>query len=194
MRRMLIALIALLAAAPVAAQQTQAFHSEAAEYTVQLPAGWRQMPDAEVEVIREAGARAGQPFTVEAGYRVTDSPTGFPFMVLAWTDAGQTLTPEQFAEALTGKQAQELMQEGADAARPGSRVDAPTWDAENRTVWSRSQMPSGQGAATPFSWTAAMLHPNGSTVIALAYYAAPGEDEGRIRADMLAIVRSLRGD
>lgn len=191
MRRMLIALIALLAAAPVSAQQTQAFHSDAG-YAVQLPAGWRQMTDAEVEVMRQTGGRAAQPFTIEAGYRVTDSP--FPYIVLAWADAGQTITPEQFAEALTGRQAQELMQEGADAARPGSRVDVPTWDAENRTIWSRSQLTSGQASATAFSWTAATLHPNGSTVVALAYYAAPGEDERRIRADMLAIIRSLRAD
>lgn len=193
MRRILIPLVALFAAAPLAAQQTQAFESEAG-YTVQLPAGWRQMPDAEVEVMRQAGAQAGQPFTLEAGYRLTDSPTGFPFMVMAWMDLGQTITPEAFGQAITSAQAQATMQEGADAMGTGARVDAPTWDAENRTVWARSQMPAEGQTATPFSWTATTLHPDGSTMIVFAYYAAPREQDARIRADLLAIIRSLQAD
>lgn len=193
MHRFLIPLVAVFAAAPAAAQQTQAFHSEAA-YTVQLPASWRRMPDEEVEVLRQVGAQAGMPFTLEAGYRVTNSPTGWPFIAMAWMDLGQTVTPEEFGAGVTGAAAQATMQEGADQVAEGSRVGAPTWDAENRIVWTRSKMPASAQAVSPISWTAATLHPNGSTMILFAYYAAPGEDEARIRAELLRIIRSLRAD
>lgn len=193
MRRLLVPLIALFAAAPAAAQQMQAFVSDVG-YTVQLPGGWRRMPDTELDALRQVGAAAGMPFTVEAGYRITDSPTGFPFVAMAWMDLGQQITPEEFGAGVTNAAAHAVMQEGADRMAEGSRVGAPTWDAKNRTVWTRSQMPSEGRAVTPFSWTAATLHPNGSTMIVFAYYAAPGEDDGRVRAALLQVVRSLRVD
>ncbi|HEX5870000.1 MAG TPA: hypothetical protein VFY65_06285 [Longimicrobium sp.] len=186
MRRFLIALM-LFAAAPVAAQQTQAFHSTDAGYTVQLPAGWRQMPPTEVEQMRQAGAAAGMPFTLETGYRVTDSSTGWPFVAVAWMDLGQTFTPEQFREAVAG--AHEHAHQEAD----GVQIDAPTWDAENRTIWSRTVMPS-DGPQAPFTVTASTLHPDGGRMVVFAYYGTPGEDEARVRADLLQIVRSLRAD
>jgi hypothetical protein len=186
LRRFLIALIALFTAVPAAAQQTQAFHSGDAGYTVQLPAGWRQMPDAEIVPMRDAGAAAGQPFTLEAGYRVTDSPTGWPFVTLSSLDLGQTFTTEQFGAAVMGAHTRGQSQPGVD----GVRVDAPTWDAENRTVWSRTRMASDGR----FTLTASTLHPDGGAMVVLVYYGAPGEDEVRVRADLLHIVRSLTAE
>jgi hypothetical protein len=193
MRPILIALAAaLFAALPAAAQDTQPFHSTGAGYTVQLPAAWRRMPDAEIDPLRRT---PGMPFTIEAGYRVTDSPTGLPLIALAWMDLGVTITREQFAEELTGADAQADMQVGADNVSPDvrSRVDAPVWDAQNGILWSRIQIESSP-QATPFTWIASMLHPGGRIMLVFSYYGAPGEDEARVRADLLAIVRSLRVD
>jgi hypothetical protein len=189
MRRSLIPLIALFAAAPVAAQQTQAFHSEAG-YTVQLPAAWQPLPDAVIEALQQASERAGEGVTVEAGYRITD----VSFLVISWLDVGQTITPEEFAEEVTGATAQAQMQEGAELLRQGMSVGAPIWDAENRTVWARSQVPASGQTAAQFSWGASTLHPDGRTVVVFAISAVSGADEARVRADLLQIVRSLRVD
>jgi hypothetical protein len=189
MRRFLIPLIALFAAAPVAAQQTQAFRSEAG-YTVQLPAAWRPLPDAVVEALQQAGAHAGEEVTLEAGFRIADAS----FLLISWFDVGQTITLEQFAEEMTGATAQAQMQEGLELMRQGARVGAPIWDAENRTLWARSQAPSTGQTAARFIWSASMLHPHGRTVVVFAVSALTGADEARIRADLLQIVRSLRVD
>ena len=186
MRRSLLALTVLFAAAPVAAQQTQAFHSTDAGYTVQLPARWRPMPDAEIQPMQQAGAAAGQPFTLEAGYRVTDSPTGWPFVTLSRLDLGRTFTPEQFGAAVMGAATRAQSQPGPD----GVHVDAPEWDEENRTVWSRTTMASDGR----FTLTASTLHPDGGAMVVFVYYGAPGEDEARVRADLMQIVRSLAAD
>ncbi|HEU4880820.1 MAG TPA: hypothetical protein VFT45_01205 [Longimicrobium sp.] len=185
MRRFLIPLIALFAAAPAAAQQTQAFHSADAGYTAQLPAGWRQMPESEIQPMQQAGAAAGQPFTLEAGYRVTDSPTGWPFVTLSRLSLGRTFTPEQFGTAVMGAATRAQSQPGVD----GVHADAPEWDEENRTVWSRTAADDGR-----FTLTASTLHPGGEAMVVLAYYGVPGEDEARVRADLLQIVRSLTAD
>jgi hypothetical protein len=189
MRPFLIPLIALFAAGPVAAQQTQAFRSEAG-YTVQLPAAWQPLPGAVTEALRQASTRLGEGITVEAGFRVTDAS----FLVISWVDVGQEITLEEFAEQVTGATAQAQMQEGVELMRQNARVDVPIWDAENRTVWARSQVPGTARTAAQFSWSASMLHPNGRSVVVFALSATPGEDEDRIRADLLQIVRSLRVD
>lgn len=188
MRRFLIAIIALFTAAPAAAQQTQAFHSARAGYTVQVPAGWRQLPGAVIAALQQAGARAGEGLNIEAGYQVTDAS----FLVISWVDVGQTIAPEEFAQQVTAGQAD--MQEGAELVRQGTRVGAPAWDAENRIVWTRSEMPASGQAAAQLSWSALTLHPNGRTAVGFVLSAAPGQDEARMRADLLGIVRSLRAD
>ncbi|HEU0300780.1 MAG TPA: hypothetical protein VFR37_15065, partial [Longimicrobium sp.] len=176
--RSLAVLVALATAVPLAAQETQGFHSRAA-YSVQLPAGWQAMPDEEVDALRRAGAAAGMPFTIEAAYRVTDAPTGLPFVAIAWMDLGQAITAEQFGQAVMASHAQAQMQ--AELAPPaggqGGGIGDPIWDAENRTVWQRSVPPSGGQPAPPFAWTASTLHPAGRTMLVFAYYGAPGEDE-----------------
>jgi hypothetical protein len=192
MRRVLIVLAALFAALPATAQDTQAFHSTGAAYTVQVPAAWRPIPDADVEVMRQAGAAAGMPFTLEAGYRVTDSPSGWPFIVMAWVDLGEEITAEEFGTMVTDAHA-EAQQAGGAPAQGEGRIDALTWDAENRTVWARTAI-LGRGGEEPFTWSTSTLHPDGTRAVVLAYYATPGEDEARIRADLLRIVRSLRAD
>jgi hypothetical protein len=191
MRRFLIPIIAAcLAAAPAAAQQTQAFHSPAADFTVQLPAAWRPLPDAVIAALQQSSARAGEGLNVEAGYRVT----GTSFLVISWVDMGQEVTPEQFAQETTGASAQAGMQEGAGLVREGARVGAPVWDAENRTVWTRSEVPPSGQAAGQVSVSALTLHPNGRTVVTFALSAAQGQDEARMRAHLLQVVRSLRAD
>ncbi|HYR07518.1 MAG TPA: hypothetical protein VEQ60_07110 [Longimicrobium sp.] len=189
MRRFLIPLIALFAAAPVAAQQTQAFRSEAG-YTVQLPAAWRPLPDAVVEALQQAGAQTGEGVTLEAGFRITDAS----FLLISGFDVGQTITLEQFVEEVTVATAQAQMQEGVELMRKDARVDAPIWDAENRILWARTQAPSTGQRAARFSWSASMLHPDGRTVVVFAVSAVTGADEARIRADLLQIFRSLRVD
>ena len=190
MRRLLIPLIALFAAAPAAAQQTQAFRSEAG-YTVQLPAAWRPLPDAVVEALQQAGAQAGdEGVALEAGFRIADAS----FLLISWFDVGQTITLEQFAEEVTVATAQAQMQAGVELMRQDARVDAPIWDAENRTLWARTQAPSTGQRAARFSWSASMLHPNGRAVVVFVVSAVTGADEARIRADLLQIIRSLRVD
>lgn len=192
MRRLLTVLIALLAAAPALAQRTQPFESDAG-YTVRLPGGWERMPDQEVQALREQGAAAGMPFTLEAGYYVADSRSGLPFVLLAWMDVGHVMTPEQFGQGVIAA-ARAQVQAGAEGApAPGVRIEAPLWDAENRTVWALTTMPS-DGESHPFTWTATTLLSNGSTVVVFAWYGAPGEDEARVRTDLLQVVRSLRVD
>jgi|GEM_PF-5028866 len=193
MRRFLIATFALFAALPAAAQDTQAFHGQAG-YTVQLPAAWERMPAATVQALQQAGERAGSPYTMEAAFRATTGAAAFPYVAMAWLDLGQTLTPEQLAQAVTSAHGQAAMQQGADAMGAGARVDAPVWDAENRTVWVKSIMPPDGQAVTPWSLTASTLLPGGRKLVVFAYYAAPGEDDARARAALLAIVRSLRAD
>jgi hypothetical protein len=189
MRRFLIPLIAVFAALPVAAQQTQAFHSEAG-YTVQLPAAWQPLPGAVIEALREESERLGEGGAVEAGFRRTDASV----LVISWVDVGQKITLEEFAEQVTGASGQAQMQEGVELIRQDARVGVPIWDAENRTVWARSQVPATAQGAAQFSWSASMLHPNGRMMVVFALSARPGEDEDRIRADLLHIIRSLRVD
>lgn len=193
MRPFLLALAVLFAVAPAAAQQTQAFHSMDAGYTVQLPAAWRRIPEADVEVKRQAGAAGGMPFTLETGYRVTDSPDGWPFIVMAWMDLEGEFTPEEFGTMVTDAHAEAQQAGGAPAPGQG-RIDALTWDAENRTVWARTEVPGSGPGEGRFTWTALTLHPDGTRTIVLVYYAARGEDEARIRAELLRIVHSLRAD
>jgi hypothetical protein len=193
MRRFLLALAVLFAALPAAAQDTQAFHSTDAAYTVQVPAAWRRMPEADVETMRQAGAAMGMPFTLEAGYRLTDSPNGWPFIVMAWMDLEGEFTPEEFGTMITDAHAEAQQAGGAPAPGHG-RIDALTWHAENRTVWARTELPGGARDEGPFTWTALTLHPDGTRTVVLVYYATEGEDDARIRADLLRIVRSLRAD
>lgn len=192
MRRFLIPLIALFAAAPVAAQQTQTFHSEAG-YTVQLPAALQPLPEAVTEALRQAAREAGaaeEGITLEAGYRVTDAS----FLLISWVDVGQTITLEEYAEMVTGATAQAEMQEGLELMRRTARVGVPIWDAENRTAWARAQVPGTARTAARYIWSASTLHPNGRTVVVFALSATRDEDEARVRADLLQIVRSMRVD
>lgn len=192
--RHLVLPFALFAAAPVTAQSTQEFHS-AAGYTLQIPAGWRRLPESEVNLLRQSSAQAvARAF--EAAYKVTHSRARIPFMAVATIDLGRQLTVAQFREQTTGPRVQAQMQAASDAViEPGrtARTGVPTWDEENGAAWTRVAHRS-DGRSPPFTWSVGMLHPNRHTVIMLIYTGGPGEDEARVRADLLAIVRSLRVD
>lgn len=195
MRRFIIPLVALLAATPAAAQQTQAYHGRAG-YTVQLPAEWRRMTDVEMRDARQTAQQAGLPITLEAGYRVTDSATGWPWMAVGAIDVGVTITQEDLAAAIMRGAAHAHAQERVNQMPVGERnprLDVPTWDAENGIGWARLTVPS-EGRASPFNLVAMTLHPNGRTIVEFIYFSAPGEDEGPARAYLLQIVRSLRVD
>lgn len=196
MRRFPIVPGALFAAPPSAAQDTEAFHSTDAGYTVQLPTGWRPMGHADMEMMRQASAAVGVPFTIEAGYRVTNSPTGWPFIMVGWMDLGEEVTPERLGTEMTAMHEREQSRQRAESApAPGEvRPDALAWDAENRILWSRATIPASTRGEGAFTSTASTLHPAGTRAIVLVYYAVPGEDEDRIRADLLQIVRFLRAD
>jgi hypothetical protein len=188
-------LAAILAAAPAAAQQTQAYHSEAG-YTVQLPAAWRRMPAAELREVRRAASQSGAPLTIEAAYRAGEPGAAMPYTAIARVDLGETITREQFGAFFANSQAQAAMQEAVDqtpAAKHGGRVGAPRWDEENGIVWSRVGMQSN-GSTPAYSWSAGTLHPSGRVMVIFVYYGAPDDDEARARAALLAIVRSLRPD
>lgn len=117
---------------------------------------------------------------------MTDSPTGWPFATLSWLDLGRTFTPEQFGTAVMGAATRAQSQPGP----AGVHVDAPEWDEESHTVWSRTTMTSDGR----FTLTASTLHPGGGSMVVFTYYGAPGEDQARVRGDLLQIVRSLRVD
>ncbi|HEX2078846.1 MAG TPA: hypothetical protein VHG08_14080 [Longimicrobium sp.] len=194
-RTLAVLTAALLAATPAAAQPTQAFHSDAG-YTVQLPAAWRRMPEAELREVRRAATRSGVPLTIEAAYRAGEPGEVLPYAALATLDLGETITPEQFGAFFASPRAQAAMQEAADqtpAAQHGGRIGLPTWDAENGIVWSRMGMQS-DGRSPAYSWSAATLHPDGRTMVMFIYYGAPDDDETIARDHLLAIARSLHAD
>lgn len=189
MRSILLTSMALLLAAPMAAQQTQEFHSEAG-FTVQIPAEWRRMPDADLRVARQGARLSGDGFALEAGYRVTDVSA----FVMAWIDAGDTMTWDEFAEMMTGATGQAQMQEGTELAGQDARLDAPAWDAENHVVWTRAQKPPSPQGLTPVSWSVFTLHPDRRMVLLFVYTSVLGEDEASMRATVLRVVRTIRAD
>jgi hypothetical protein len=195
--RHLALLLPLFAAVPVTAQSTQEFRSTAGGYTLQIPAAWRRMPQTELNRLRQSGPEAAQAImgqSIEALYKVTNSRERFPGLAVATVDLGRRFSRAQFREATTGAQAQAEMQAAADgviAADRAARTGVPVWDEENAASWTRVAHPT-DGRLPPFSYGVGVLHPNGRTMITLSYTGAPGEDEARVRADLLAIVRSLR--
>lgn len=192
--RSLTALAVLFAAAPAAAQGTQTYRSEAG-FSLELPAHWVRMPDSALDAVRRSNAQSDRPVAYEAVYRGSDSPFPAPPVIyLAWGQLGRKVTVEQFGAEFAGQGAREEMQAGADTLPARARRPLETsWDAENRIAWIRRALrPDGQLPA--FVWLAATLHPDGDRMIALTYYGAAGEDEDRVRADLRAILHSLRTD
>lgn len=189
--RHLVLLLALFAASPLAAQSTQEFRSATAGFTVQVPVQWRRLTATEMRPIQQSMAQQGAGASVEAVYRLTDSPAGLPYVVMTTIDVGEQITREDL-RAMTGAQGQAMLQKGADDIAAGAaRMGVPLWDEESGTVWTRAVIDVG-GQTAPFMWTVYALHPGGRTVVVFAYYAAPGDDEARVRADLRAIVGSLR--
>jgi hypothetical protein len=188
---LLLPLAALLAAAPAAAQPTQTYESDAG-YVMEVPAAWQRMPESDLAGVRREVGRFGMALTIEAGYRVGAS--GVPFTAVGRMDLDDPITLEEFGAAFLAAGAQEAMQDALDqtpAAQAGGRVAAPVWDAPNGVVWTRVAL---ETHAPAFSWSVATLHPDGRAMIICIYYGSKGEDELRVRNDLLAIIRSLRTD
>lgn len=189
--RHLVLFVALFAASPLPAQATQEFRSTAAGFVVQVPAQWRRLTATEMRPIQQSMAQQAAGVSVEAVYRPTDSPAGLPYVVMTTIDVGEPITREDL-RLMTGAQGQAMLQKGADDVAVGAaRMGVPLWDEESGTVWTRAVIDASRQSA-PFMWTVYALHPGGRTVVVFAYYAAPGEDEARIRADLRAILQSLR--
>lgn len=188
--RRLFPLLAILAAAPAAAQQTQGFRSDAG-YSLELPAQWARVPDEAL-----AGPQATLDVGMyEVGYRA--GPRAWPappIFGIARIDVPEGISQEDFVAAFAGARAKADMQAGVNdtpAAGAEGRVDAPRWDAENGIVWVRLDLES-DGYTPAFAWTAIKRLSSGRAVVMLLYYGAQGEDEARVRADLLGIARSLR--
>jgi hypothetical protein len=191
--RALLPLMALLAAAPAAAQQTQTFRSEGG-FALDLPAGWTRLPDAAAEGARRSNAGSGTPINYDAVFGVSDAPWPAPPNVfVAWAELEKPTTPEEFGAPFREAGAQAELQAGIGGRKGGGRVDAPRWDAENGIAWVRRTLRS-DGTSAVFVLMAMTLHPERDRMVSLVYYAAPDEDEARVRADLLAALRSLRVD
>lgn len=183
-------LASLLAAAPAAAQQGRTYVSQGGGFRVELPTEWSQVPDEALAVVRaDEGAVAGG-LMYDAGFRAGAGPwPDPPFVTLSYLPLGMKMTRKEFGAQLEGAGVQAEID--ASVAEVGGRVNAPRWDAENGIVWVRAEMPSA-GDAIEFMWQASALHPDGRSMITLAYYGAPNQDEAAVRAQLLAVLKSLR--
>jgi hypothetical protein len=204
MRRSLIALIALFAAAPAAAQPTQAAAAQdggtyrsSAGFILDLPAGWVRAPESAVEEVSRASGTLPPGLTYEAVFQ-TDRARwpAPPFAAIARGAAPDWLTPEEFRRRGTAGRAQALLQSRANrtdtlsTGRVGMRLGIPWWDETNRAAWMRAEIEATGG----FSWTVTMLHPSGGWMILIQYYAAAGADEEQVLAQLDGVIRSLRVD
>jgi hypothetical protein len=200
MRRLLIATLAVFAAAPIAAQQTQpaaTTYRSPAGFVLDLPGEWVRAPASAVEEVSRAAGTPPQGLTYEAVFQTGRGRwPAPPFAAIARGDAPDWLTPAEFRRRWTANQAQARIQENAVRAdtmrgvRVGMRVGVPWWDEANRAAWIRAGVETTGG----FTWTVLMLHPRGGAMIILTYYSAPGADEEQVLAQLDGVVRSLRVD
>lgn len=198
MRRSLFAFLALLAAAPVAAQQAQPAQAQGvntyrspAGFVLDLPAEWTRAPASTVEEVSSAAATPG--LTYEAVFEAGGAGS---LAAIARGAAPRSLTLAEFRRRWTTGEAQAKMQglaTGADTVRGmrvGLRVGVPWWDEANRASWIRADVQATGG----FAWTVLMLHPSGGWLIMLQYYAEAGENEEQVLAQLDEVIRSLRVD
>ena len=187
--RTLLLVLALLAAAPAAAQQTQTYRS-AGGFALDLPAAWTRMPDDALDVVRQTGTGGAMGIVYEAGFQVSEEVAwpAPPYVAIAWAPLEQPMTREQFRADLVGPAAREEIQSGAHA-----NLHMPQWDAETGTAWVRMVRRPDQPSIA-FAWAGVALHPAGDRMVLLAYFGAHGEDEERVRAGLLAAMRTLRVD
>jgi hypothetical protein len=183
----------LVVAAPAAAQETQTFRSEFG-YSLDLPANWTRVSDRALDVVRQSGATAARGGVYEAGYQVADAPWPAPPMVtLASQQLPRKVTLEEFAAEFSPEARQEAQKALDDMTDVDVSVGVPRWDARNQIGWVRMETGSNRGAPTVVL-AVTMLHPARDRVIILVYYGVQREDEARVRAQVLAIARSLRVD
>lgn len=191
--RPLFAFLAILAAVPAAAQQTQTYQSDAG-YSVDLPAGWERMPDEALDPARQSGVDFGDG-TYEVVFKVGNAPWPAPPMFgIARLDLPQEMTLEEFAAEFTAPEAREQAQAGLDngpAGQARARVNVPRWDAASRSAWIRVSLKS-DGVSPAFGLSAFTLAPDGRAMIIFAYFGAPHSDEERAQAELEAVVRSVR--
>jgi hypothetical protein len=191
---LLLPLISLLAA-PAAAQQGRPYESAGGGFRVELPAEWVQVPDEALDVVRAQPGASETGIVYEVGFEAGGAAwPAPPVAAIAWMPLGQTLTVEEFRGQFAGPGAREDLQAGIDetpASQLGARVSAPGWDAENEIGWARMDLES-DGATPAFAWTAARLHPDGRSAIMVVYYGALHQVEAPVRAQMLAVLQSLR--
>jgi hypothetical protein len=191
--RSLIALSILFAAAPAAAQDTRTYRSEAG-FSVEVAAHWTRLPDSALAAPRRSNAGSARPILYEAAYQAGDAPSPEPPVVfLAWGQMRRKVTVEEFGAEFAGQAAREETQAAAgDTLSTRARRPVETsWDAEDRIAWVRTAL-RPEGRAPAVIWLATTLHPAGDRMIALTHFGAEGQDEDRIRADLRAILRSLR--
>jgi hypothetical protein len=193
MRIRLIPILTLLlaAAAPAAAQETQALRSDAG-FTLELPAAWRRMDDAELEAVRGAMTRSGRPITYDAAFDLTRPRSPRAMVVVGRVPVGQRITLRDFAAAFQQGQAEERRQAAA-AGRAPDPANATSWDEENGIGWVRSALPAGNGPPA-FSLSAGTLTPSGDTMITLVFFGPESADESRVRAELLAALRTMRAN
>lgn len=193
--RLFSILLALVAAAPVQAQSTWTYQSDAG-FAVDLPAHWVRVPDEALDMVRRSAAGTDG-LVYEAGFRLTDASwPAAPIAGIARVDLPAPMTQEEFVAEFTAPGAQAEMQDAMDetpAAKLGARVSVPRWDAATGASWTRMALQS-DGTTPAFAWSAMMRAPSGRAMIVLIYYGPPGADERAVQAELKAIVRSLRED
>lgn len=192
--RPLFAFIAILAAVPAAAQQTQTFRSGAG-YRVDLPAAWERMPDEALDAARVLTAGSGTALAYETAFKVGNAPwPAPPIFGITRLDLPEEMTLEEFAAEFTAPDAREQVQAGLDGTPAGdvrAEVNVPRWDAASRSAWMRILFKS-DGTSPAFALSAFTLAPGGRAMIIFAYYGAPHSSEERAQAEPEAVVRSLR--
>jgi hypothetical protein len=194
--RLLLPLLALLAAVPAWAQPAHTYRSEWHRFSMQVPASWRRMPDHALRAYEEdASARVGVPLTYEAGFRVGaggDWRTP-PVALLQVVPTTRRMTQADFeAEFTTGQAYQEMLAAAQIAELSGARIEAPVWDDENRLAWIRTFFGSGEDRL--YGFTAVALNPAGTSMLWLNYYSKRADDVATARAQLLSVMRSLRFD
>lgn len=155
----LVPLVALLAAAPAAAQGEQAFRGSGG-YSLRLPASWARVPDEALDVVRRAAAALPE-VSYEAGFRagkgIWPAP---PIFAVARVELESPFTREQFAPVFAGADARQ--------AKPGSTRRPPRgpgarWTRRAGTrrtgSWGTRLALRSDGSTPAFAWNAIVLQP-----------------------------------
>jgi hypothetical protein len=104
------------------------------------------------------------------------------------------MTLAQFRAELVRPDARDEVQAGLDetrAARLNARANAAGWDEATGAAWVRIVLES-DGATPEWTLAASTLAPSGRAMVIVMYFGAAHSDEARARAELEAVIRSIR--